>query len=135
MKDLTEWLQRPQIGAKGLVYIKYQEDGSIKSTIGKFYTDSELNSWAQRFNAEKGDVIMILSGETEKTRKQLSELRLELGRRLELAKPGDFKPLWVLDFPLLEWDEESGRFHAMHHPFTSPKKKIFRVCSMGIMRR
>lgn len=123
MKDLTEWLQRPQIGAKGLVYIKYQEDGSIKSTIGKFYTDSELNSWAQRFNAEKGDVIMILSGETEKTRKQLSELRLELGRRLELAKPGDFKPLWVLDFPLLEWDEESGRFHAMHHPFTSPKKE------------
>jgi aspartyl-tRNA synthetase len=123
MKDLTEWLQRPQIGAKGLVYIKYQEDGSIKSTIGKFYTDDELNSWAQRFSAEKGDVIMILSGETEKTRKQLSELRLELGKRLELAKPGDFKPLWVLDFPLLEWDEESGRFHAMHHPFTSPKKE------------
>jgi aspartyl-tRNA synthetase len=123
MKDLTEWLQRPQIGAKGLVYIKYQEDGSIKSTIGKFYTDDELNSWAQRFSAEKGDVIMILSGDTEKTRKQLSELRLELGKRLELAKPGDFKPLWVLDFPLLEWDEESGRFHAMHHPFTSPKKE------------
>ena len=123
MKDLTEWLQRPQIGAKGLVYIKYQEDGSIKSTIGKFYTDEELHGWADTFGAEKGDVIMILSGETEKTRKQLSELRLELGKRLELAKPGDFKPLWVLDFPLLEWDEESGRFHAMHHPFTSPKKE------------
>lgn len=123
MKDLTEWLQRPQIGAKGLVYIKYQEDGSIKSTIGKFYMDEELQSWAQKFGAQKGDVVMILSGETEKTRKQLNELRLELGRRLELAKPGDFKPLWVLDFPLLEWDEDSGRFHAMHHPFTSPKKE------------
>ena len=123
MKDLTEWLQRPQIGAKGLVYIKYQEDGSIKSTIGKFYTDEELHGWADTFGAEKGDVIMILSGETEKTRKQLSELRLELGKRLDLAKPGDFKPLWVLDFPLLEWDDESGRFHAMHHPFTSPKKE------------
>jgi len=123
MKDLTEWLQRPQIGAKGLVYIKYQEDGSIKSTIGKFYTDDELTEWAKHFGAEKGDVIFILSGEIEKTRKQLSELRLELAKRLQLAKPGDFKPLWVLDFPLLEWDEESSRFHAMHHPFTSPKKE------------
>ena len=123
MKDLTEWLQRPQIGAKGLVYVKYQEDGSIKSTIGKFYSDDELKEWAKHFGAEKGDVIFILSGEMEKTRKQLSELRLELAKRLNLAKPGDFKPLWVLDFPLLEWDEESSRFHAMHHPFTSPKKE------------
>jgi aspartyl-tRNA synthetase len=123
MKDLTEWLQRPQIGAKGLVYVKYQEDGSIKSTIGKFYSDDQLHAWATHFGAEKGDVIFILSGEAEKTRKQLSELRLELGRRLELIRPGDFKPLWVLDFPLLEWDEEAGRFHAMHHPFTSPKKE------------
>jgi aspartyl-tRNA synthetase len=122
MKDLTEWLQRPQIGAKGLVYVKYQEDGSIKSTVGKFYTDEELQAWAEKFGAEKGDVIFVLSGEAEKTRKQLNELRLELGKRLELIKPGDFKPLWVLDFPLLEWDEESNRFHAMHHPFTSPKK-------------
>jgi aspartyl-tRNA synthetase len=122
MKDLTEWLQRPQIGAKGLVYVKYQMDGSIKSTVGKFYSDEELQTWASTFGAEKGDVLFILSGETEKTRKQLSELRLEMGRRLHLIKAGDFKPLWVLDFPLLEWDEESGRFHAMHHPFTSPKK-------------
>jgi aspartyl-tRNA synthetase len=123
MKDLTEWMQRPQIGAKGLVYIKYQEDGSIKSTIGKFYSDEVLQSWMAHFGAEKGDVVFIACGETDKTRKQLSELRLELGRRLDLIKPGDFKPLWVIDFPLLEWDEDSNRFHAMHHPFTSPKKE------------
>jgi aspartyl-tRNA synthetase len=123
MKDLTEWLQRPQIGAKGLVYVKYQEDGSIKSTVGKFYSDEELYQWAAKFGAEKGDVIFVLSGEAEKTRKQLNELRLELGKKLGLIKAGDFKPLWVLDFPLLEWDEEAGRFHAMHHPFTSPKKE------------
>ncbi len=122
LKDLTEWLQRPQIGAKGLVYVKYQEDGSVKSTIGKFYTDEELLALGQKFGAEKGDVIFILSGELEKTRKQLNELRLEMGRRLGLMKPGEYAPLWVLDFPLLEWDEDSGRFHAMHHPFTSPKK-------------
>jgi aspartyl-tRNA synthetase len=123
MKELTEWLQRPQIGAKGLVYVKYQEDGSIKSTVGKFYTDEELHQWAAKFGAEKGDVIFVMSGEAEKTRKQLNELRLELGKKLGLIKAGDFKPLWVLDFPLLEWDEEAGRFHAMHHPFTSPKKE------------
>ena len=122
MKELTEWVQRPQVGAKGLVYIKYQEDGSIKSTVGKFYSDEVLMSWAEEFGAEKGDVLFIMSGEVDKTRKQLGELRLELGRRLGLAKPGDFKPLWVLDFPLLEWDEETQRFYAMHHPFTSPKK-------------
>lgn len=122
LKDLTEWLLRPQIGAKGLVYVKYQEDGSVKSTIGKFYTDEELLALGQKFGAEKGDVIFILSGELEKTRKQLNELRLEMGRRLGLMKPGEYAPLWVLDFPLLEWDEDSGRFHAMHHPFTSPKK-------------
>jgi aspartyl-tRNA synthetase len=123
LKDLTEWLQRPQIGAKGLVYVKYQEDGSIKSTVGKFYSDEDLLDWAKHFGAEKGDIIFVLSGEIEKTRKQLSELRLELGRKLELIEAGDFKPLWVLDFPLLEWDEEAQRFHAMHHPFTSPKKE------------
>jgi aspartyl-tRNA synthetase len=123
IKDLTEWLQRPQIGAKGLVNVKYMADGSVKSSIGKFYTDEVLQSWASHFEAEAGDVLFILSGETEKTRKQLNELRLEMGRRLGLMKSGDFKPLWVLDFPLLEWDEESGRFHAMHHPFTSPKKE------------
>jgi aspartyl-tRNA synthetase len=120
LKDLTEWLQRPQIGAKGLVYVKYQADG-IKSTVGKFYDDEALKAWGEKFGAEPGDILFILSGETEKTRKQLNELRLELGRRLDLIKPGDFKPLWVIDFPLLEWDEDAQRFFAMHHPFTSPK--------------
>jgi len=123
MKDLTEWLQRPQIGAKGLVYVKYQEDGSIKSTVGKFYTDEQLAHWGEKMGAEKGDVLFILSGETDRTRKQLNELRLEMGRRLGLMKEDDFKPLWVVDFPLLEWDEDAERFHAMHHPFTSPKKE------------
>ncbi|MBP6694123.1 MAG: aspartate--tRNA ligase, partial [Saprospiraceae bacterium] len=123
MKDLTEWVQRPQIGAKGLVYIKWMDDDSIKSTIGKFYNDDTLKSWFALMGGKKGDVIFIMSGETDKTRKQLNELRLEMGKKLNLIKPGDFKPLWVIDFPLLEWDEESGRFHAMHHPFTSPKKE------------
>ncbi|HRO73980.1 MAG TPA: aspartate--tRNA ligase, partial [Saprospiraceae bacterium] len=115
--------QRPQIGAKGLVYIKYQEDGSIKSSIGKFYSDEVIRSWASRFGAERGDVLFILSGEKDATRKQLSELRLELGKRLHLIQPGVFKPLWVTDFPLLEWDEDTQRFYAMHHPFTSPRKE------------
>jgi aspartyl-tRNA synthetase len=123
MKKLTEWMQRPQIGAKGMVYVKFQEDGSIKSTVGKFFGDDALRAWGEKFDAKKGDVLFILSGEAEKTRKQLSELRLEMGRRLDLMKEGDFKPLWVVDFPLLEWDEDSERFHAMHHPFTSPKKE------------
>ncbi len=123
MKELTEWVQRPQIGAKGLVYIKYQEDGSIKSSIGKFYSDEVIRSWASRFGADRGDVLFILSGEKDATRKQLSELRLELGKRLHLIQPGVFKPLWVTDFPLLEWDEDTQRFYAMHHPFTSPRKE------------
>ena len=123
MKGLTEWMQRPQIGAKGLVYVKYQGDGSIKSTVGKFYSDDVLSTIGTQIGAEKGDVLFVLSGEEEKTRKQLNELRLEMGRRLDLIKEGDFKPLWVIDFPLLEWDEDSERFHAMHHPFTSPKKE------------
>jgi aspartyl-tRNA synthetase len=120
IKDLTEWMQRPQIGAKGLVYVKYQQDG-IKSSVGKFYSDDDLKAWGEKFGAEEGDVLFILSGEAEKTRKQLNELRLEMGRKLGLMKDGDFKPLWVINFPLLDWDEESGRFFAMHHPFTSPK--------------
>lgn len=122
IKKLTEWMQRPQIGAKGLVYIKYGKDGSIKSSVGKFYSEEDLKAWGEKMGAEKGDIVYILSGETDKARKQLSELRLEMGRRLGLMKAGDFKPLWVVDFPLLEWDEESERFHAMHHPFTSPKQ-------------
>lgn len=123
IKKLTEWMQRPQIGAKGLVYVKVNPDGTFKSSIGKFYDDADLKVWAERFDAKPGDMLLILSGEAEKTRKQLNELRLEMGRRMDLMKPGDFKPLWVVDFPLLEWDEETERFHAMHHPFTSPKKE------------
>lgn len=123
LSKLTDWVKRPQIGAKGLVYVKFNDDGSIKSTVGKFYSDDDLRAWGAAMGAEKGDIIFALSGETDKTRKQLNELRLELGRNLGLMKEGDFKPLWVVDFPLLEWDEESERFHAMHHPFTSPKKE------------
>ncbi len=121
-KEITEWLQRPQIGAKGLVYVKYEEDGTIRSSVGKFYDDEQLEKWRVQFGASKGDVLFVLSGETDKTRKQLNELRLELGRRFGLMDANQFNPLWVVDFPLLEWDEESERFHAMHHPFTSPKK-------------
>ncbi len=121
IKALTEWMQQPQIGAKGLVYVKVNEDGTYKSSVGKFFTDEDLKAWADKMNAKAGDLLLVLSGETEKTRKQLNNLRLEMGKRMGLMKEGDFKPLWVLDFPLLEWDEESNRFHAMHHPFTSPK--------------
>ncbi len=123
IKELTAWMQRPQIGAKGLVYVKWNNDGSVKSSVGKFYTDEQLMAWLEKAGAKKGDMLLILSGEDEKTRKRLNELRLEMGRRMGLMKEGDFKPLWVVDFPLLEWDEDSGRFHAMHHPFTSPKKE------------
>ncbi len=123
IKKLTEWMQRPQIGAKGLVYVKFGKDGSIKSSVGKFYDEEQLKKWGEHFGAKAGDMIFVLSGETDKTRKQLNELRLEMGRKMGLMKDGDFKPLWVVDFPLLEWDEDSERFHAMHHPFTSPKKE------------
>jgi aspartyl-tRNA synthetase len=121
--QLTQWLQRPQIGAKGMVYVKCLEDGSIKSSVDKFYSVYELQEWADVMGAKPGDMLFILAGEAEKTRKQLSELRLELGRQLGLMKEGEFKPLWVVDFPLLEWDEDAQRFFAMHHPFTSPKKE------------
>ncbi|MBL7794573.1 MAG: aspartate--tRNA ligase [Saprospiraceae bacterium] len=120
--ELTEYVKRPQIGAKGLVYVRYEADGSIKSSIDKFYTPDQLKTWLQKAGAQPGDLLLILAGEEEKTRKQLNELRLEMGRQLGLMKPGDFKPLWVVDFPLLEWDEDTQRFYAMHHPFTSPKK-------------
>lgn len=123
IKALTTWMQQPQIGAKGLVYVKVNADGTFKSSVGKFFSDDDLKVWAEKMNAKPGDLLLILSGETEKTRKQLNNLRLEMGRRMGLMKEGDFKPLWVLDFPLLEWDEDSNRFHAMHHPFTSPKKE------------
>ena len=123
LNKLTDWVKRPQIGAKGLVYVKFNEDESIKSTIGKFFDDEALKAWAEKMGAEKGDIIFALSGETDKTRKQLNELRLEMGRRMGLMDPKQFNPLWVVDFPLLEWDEDSERFHAMHHPFTAPKKE------------
>ena len=119
--ELTEWIKRPQIGAKGLVYVKYEADGSIKSSVDKFYSAEEQQVWLERAGAKPGDMLLILCGEDEKTRKQLCELRLEMGSRLGLRDPQKFCPLWVVDFPLLEWDEEAGRFFAMHHPFTSPK--------------
>ncbi|GGZ19149.1 aspartate--tRNA ligase [Echinicola pacifica] len=122
---ITEWVKRPQVGAKGLVYVKYNEDGSLKSSVDKFYSQEDLKSWAEAMNANPGDLLLILSGDTNATRKQLSELRLKMGSDLGLRDKNTFKPLWVLDFPLLEWDEESGRFHAMHHPFTSPKSEDF----------
>jgi aspartyl-tRNA synthetase len=123
IKKLTEWVKRPQIGAKGLVYVKWNKDGSVKSSVGKFYTDEQLLEWLDRCMAKPGDMLLIMSGETDRVRKQLNELRLEMGTRLGLRDPKVFKPLWVVDFPLLEWDEDSERFHAMHHPFTSPKKE------------
>lgn len=119
--ELTEWVKRPQIGAKGLVYVRCNTDGTFKSSVDKFYTQEDLAQWAKAANAKPGDLIFVLSGDLDKTRKQLNELRLHLGNELGLRNPNTFKPLWVLDFPLLEWDEESGRYHAMHHPFTSPK--------------
>ena len=123
LDKLTDFVRKPQIGAKGLVYIKYNADGSFKSSVDKFYSTEDLQAIADRFKAKPGDLILILSGETDKVRKQLNELRLEMGNRLGLRDPNVFAPLWVVDFPLLEWDEDSGRFHAMHHPFTSPKKE------------
>ncbi|UCS94290.1 aspartate--tRNA ligase [Echinicola marina] len=120
---LTEWVKRPQIGAKGLVYVKCNEDGSFKSSVDKFYGQEDLKAWADKMGAHPGDLMLILSGDKNATRKQLSELRLKMGSDLGLRDRNVFKPLWVLDFPLLEWDEETERYHAMHHPFTSPKKE------------
>ncbi|AFL84013.1 aspartyl-tRNA synthetase [Belliella baltica DSM 15883] len=118
---LTEWVKRPQIGAKGLVYVKCNEDGTYKSSVDKFYNQEDLKAWAEKSNAKAGDLILVLSGDAKSTRKQMSELRLKMGEDLGLRDRNVFKPLWVVDFPLLEWDEETNRFHAMHHPFTSPK--------------
>ncbi len=121
--ELTEWVKRPQIGAGGLVFIKCNSDGSFKSSVDKFYSEDDLNKIATHCNAKSGDLILILSGSLNKTRKAMSELRLEMGARLGLRKVEDYKPLWVVDFPLLEWDEEDKRWNAMHHPFTSWKKE------------
>ena len=119
--ELIDWVKRPQIGASGMVWVKFQEDGVLTSSVNKFYNEADLKAIAERFNAQKGDLMLIMSGDTNKVRAQLSALRMELGNRLGLRKGDEFAPLWVVDFPLLEWDEESGRYHAMHHPFTSPK--------------
>lgn len=118
---LIDWVKRPQVGASGMVYVKCEEDGTFKSSVDKFYDQSDLKKWAEATNAKAGDLILVLSGNAHKTRTQLSALRMEVATRLGLRKPDEFAPLWVVDFPLLEWDEESGRYHAMHHPFTSPK--------------
>jgi aspartyl-tRNA synthetase len=119
--ELTEWLKRPQIGVTGMIYCRYNTDGTLKSSVDKFYNEDDLTNWAAAFEAEPGDIMFVLAGQADKVRKQLNELRLEMGTRLGLRDKNTFAPLWVLDFPLLEWDEESGRYHAMHHPFTSPK--------------
>ena len=121
LDKLTDFVKRPQVGAKGLVYVKYNEDGSFKSSVDKFFDAEALKSWAGKFDAQPGDLMLILSGETDAVRKQLNELRLEMGERLGLRDPQNYKALWVVDFPLLEWNEDDQRFHAMHHPFTSPK--------------
>ncbi len=120
---LTDWVRRPQIGARGLVYVKCNPDGSYKSSVDKFFDQEQLGSWAKAFDAQPGDLLLILAGEAAHTRKALGELRLEMGKRLNLRDPNTFACLWVTDFPLLEWDEETQRFYAMHHPFTSPLKE------------
>ena len=120
---LTQWVQRPQIGAKGLVYVKYNEDGSFKSSVDKFFDQDQLKFWADALEARPGDLLLILAGETGQTRKALGELRLEMGNRLELRDPNTFSCLWVTEFPLLEWDEDTQRYYAMHHPFTAPVRE------------
>lgn len=120
LDKLTDFVKRPQIGAKGMMWVKYEEDGSIKSSVGKFFSDEKIMTWLERGNAQPGDLMLILSGETMKTRKQLNELRLEMGNQLGLRDPNKFSCLWVVDFPLFEWDDETQRYYAMHHPFTSP---------------
>ncbi len=123
LDELTDFVRKPQIGAKGMVYVKCNTDGTFKSSVDKFYSQDDLQEWSEASFADAGDLLLVLSGDTDAVRKQLCELRLEMGNRLGMRKPDEFKPLWVVDFPLLEWDEDSERFHAMHHPFTSPKKE------------
>ena len=118
---LIDWVKRPQIGANGLVWVKYNDDGSFKSSVDKFYSADDLSQWATATGAVPGDLLLVMAGETHATRNQLSALRMEMAERLGLRQPNEFAPLWVVDFPLLEWDDESQRYHAMHHPFTAPK--------------
>ncbi len=121
LDELTDFIKRPQIGATGLIYLRHNADGSLKSSVDKFYSEDDLKKWSAAFDSKPGDLILIMAGQKDKVRKQLSELRLEMGNRLGLRDKNVFSPLWVLDFPLLEWDEDTQRYHAMHHPFTSPK--------------
>ena len=121
LDELTEWVKRPQIGAKGLVYVFCNADGTYKSSVDKFYSPDDLKQWATQCNAQPGDLLLLLCGDTKAVQKQMSELRLEMGQRMGLRKKDEFKALWVIDFPLLEFDDENQRWHAMHHPFTSPK--------------
>ncbi len=121
LDELTEYVKRPQVGAKGMVYVQCKADGTFKSSVDKFYSADDLKAWAAKFNAQPGDLLLILSGETNSVRKQLNELRLLMGEKLGFRDKNKFSALWVIDFPLLEWDEETKRYHAMHHPFTSPK--------------
>lgn len=123
LDELTDFVKRPQIGAKGLVYVQYRADGTFKSSVDKFYTQDELKKWTELFHAQPGDLLLIMAGEATTTRKQLNELRLLMGEKLGLRDKTKFAALWVLDFPLLEWNEETNRYHAMHHPFTSPKQE------------
>lgn len=123
IKDITSWVQRPQVGAKGLVYIQWRSDDSFKSSISKFYPEEELKNWITEAGGQKGDILFLMSGPVDKTRIQLGTLRLELAQQHDLIPENTFSPLWVVDFPLLEWDDETSRFYAMHHPFTAPKKE------------
>ena len=118
---LIDWVKRPQIGANGLVWVKCNEDGSFKSSVDKFYSQEDLSEWANACGAKAGDLLLVMAGDTSATRSQLSALRMEMGEQLGLRKPDEFAPLWIVDFPLLEWDAETERYHAMHHPFTAPK--------------
>ena len=118
--ELTEFVKRPQVGAKGLIWVKFEPDGSIKSSVGKFYTPEQLQKWGEKAGAKPGDLLLVMTGDAMKVRKQLCELRLEMGNRLGLRDKNTFAPLWVIDFPLFEWDDETQRFYAMHHPFTAP---------------
>jgi len=119
--NIIKWVKRPQVGAMGMIYMRVNEDGSFKSSVDKFYDQTQLAKWADATNAKPGDLVLLLSGDTDKVRSQMNDLRLHMGDELGLRDPNKFAPLWVLDFPLLEWDEDTNRYHAMHHPFTSPK--------------
>lgn len=125
LDDLTNWVRRPQVGALGMVWMKYNEDGTFRSSVDKFYSQEDLQQWADVAGAKPGDLILVLSGEKDATRSQMNDLRLHMGDELGLRNPKSFKPLWVVDFPLLEWDEDNNRYMAMHHPFTSPKAEDF----------